>query len=434
MTAQTITLRLPRLYPKQYAAVFDARRYSIVEASTKSGKTVGCLCWLLSEAWTKGKDGRNFWWVAPIYPQAKIAFRRMSRMLSRTDPSKTLWDSNESELFIRFKANGAFIWFKGADNTDSLYAEDVYAAVIDESTRCKDEAWHAIRSTITKTRGPVRIIGNVKGRKNWAYQLGIKAKAGDPNMGYHKLTAWDAVEGGVLARQEVEDAKRELPEAVFRELYLAEPSDDGANPFGINSIRACVGELSSLPAVAFGVDLAKSYDWTAVVGLDENGAVCHLDKWQGDWRGTRRKLVDVIGEKPALIDSTGVGDPIVEDLHAILPRVEGYKFTSQSKQQIMEGLAAAIQQQEISFPDGWLVNELESFEYEHTRTGVRYTAPEGLHDDGVCALALARRCVTANVSQFGYSITDFGGRIYGNREGEAVPTGWQTEEHLWRSL
>lgn len=57
----------------------------------------------------------------------------------------------------------------------------------------------------------------------------------------------------------------------------------------------------------------------------------------------------------------------------------------------MEGLAAAIQRQEISFPDGWLRNELDTFEYEYTRTGVKYSAPEGLHDDGVCALALAVR-------------------------------------------
>lgn len=35
------------------------------------------------------------------------------------------------------------------------------------------------------------------------------------------------------------------------------------------------------------------------------------------------------------------------------------------------------------------MNELESFEYEYTRTGVRYTAPEGMHDDCVMALALA---------------------------------------------
>ena len=45
--------------------------------------------------------------------------------------------------------------------------------------------------------------------------------------------------------------------------------------------------------------------------------------------------------------------------------------------------------QQIRFPDGPIVSELESFGYEYTRTGVRYAAAEGLYDDCVCALALA---------------------------------------------
>ena len=56
---------------------------------------------------------------------------------------------------------------------------------------------------------------------------------------------------------------------------------------------------------------------------------------------------------------------------------------------LMEGLAVAIQQNEIHYPDGVIVSELESFEFEYTRTGVRYTAPEGMHDDCVMGLALA---------------------------------------------
>jgi hypothetical protein len=31
---------------------------------------------------------------------------------------------------------------------------------------------------------------------------------------------------------------------------------------------------------------------------------------------------------------------------------------------------------------------MRNFEFEYTRTGVRYTAPTGLHDDAVCGLAL----------------------------------------------
>ncbi len=55
----------------------------------------------------------------------------------------------------------------------------------------------------------------------------------------------------------------------------------------------------------------------------------------------------------------------------------------------MEGLAVAIQQQRIRFPEGSIKAELEAFEYVYSRTGVHYSAPEGLHDDCVCALALA---------------------------------------------
>ena len=55
----------------------------------------------------------------------------------------------------------------------------------------------------------------------------------------------------------------------------------------------------------------------------------------------------------------------------------------------MEGLAVAIQRKEIRFPEGPIVQELLAYEYQYTRLGVRYSAAEGLHDDCVCALALA---------------------------------------------
>jgi hypothetical protein len=380
--------QLPPLYPKQRRAILCPARYTVIEATTKAGKTAGCLVWLLTMAWNRGGENRHFWWVAPVIPQAKIAFRRMKRMLRQYDPQKATWDANETELRIDLR-NGSSMWFKGSDVPDSLYGEDVYAAVIDEASRCKEEAFHAVRSTLTATEGPIKIIGNVRGRKNWAYVLARKAEAGAPNMAYFKLTAYDAMQGGIVSAAEIEDARATLPEAVFKELYLAEPSDDGGNPFGLTAIRACVGERSTAPADVFGVDLAKSVDWTWVVGLDAAGRQCESERWQSDWLQTRRRVLDVVGDVPTSADSTGNGDPIVEDLQRERGNVEGFKFSSGSKQQIMEGLAAAIQRREVTIYDPLLVNELEAFEFEYTRTGVRYSAPEGLHDDGVCALALA---------------------------------------------
>src|SRR5499427_7789478 len=228
--------RRPRLYPKQLEAIYAPARYSLIEASTKSGKTVGCMVWLTEQAW-RGKPGHEFWWVSPIYEQSRIVFRRLSRGLTHGT-----FVANQAESSITL-ANAAVLRFKGADNPDSLYGEDVHAAVIDEATRVKEDAWHAVRTTLTATRGPVRIIGNVKGRRNWAYLLARRAESGEADMHYARITAYDAIQAGVLNASEVEDARRQLPEMVFRELYEAEPSDDEGNPFGINAIRACITPL-----------------------------------------------------------------------------------------------------------------------------------------------------------------------------------------------
>lgn len=377
---------LPAMYPRQFAAICDPARIVIIEASTKSGKTAGCLLWLFAAAWN-GRGG-NYWWIAPTFHVTKtVGYMRLQTMLRQADPAKRTWDDNDSELCVRL-ANGSRVWFKSADNPDSLFGDDVSAAVIDEATRCPEAAFNAVRSTLTATRGPLRIIGNVKGRKNWVYRLARMAEGGAPNMAYHRLTAWDAVDGGVLDAREIEEARAILPDNVFRELYLAEPTDDGSNPFGGDAIRACVAPLSTAAPVAFGVDLAKSHDWTVCCGVDSSGAVCVLERWQSDWGATRERVARIVGNTTAYIDSTGVGDPITEDICRACRNAEGFKFTNASKQQIMEGLSAAIQSREVRYPDGWLRAELESFGFRYNAGRVTYEAQSG-HDDGVCALALA---------------------------------------------
>lgn len=332
-----------------------------------------------------GNSGFNYWWVAPINTQADIAFSRM-----RDGIPKNLYHADLTHKKITL-VNGAVIWFKSAENPDSLYGDDVHAAVIDEASRVKEESWHAVRTTLTATKGKLRIIGNVKGRKNWFYGLARQAEGGAPNMSHHKMTAYDAIDAGILDAVEIEDAKRLLPDQVFRELYLAEPSDDGGNPFGIAAIRACIGELSNEKPRCWGWDLAKSLDWTVGIALDAEGRVCRFLRWQRiPWSDTIDRIHDSTKRTPALIDSTGVGDPVLEMLQKEPgSKYEGYNFSPSSKQKLMEGLSVKIQAQEITFPDGQIRRELEDFEYEFTKTGVRYSAPEGFNDDCVMALALA---------------------------------------------
>ncbi len=379
----------PKLYKLQSEAFFNDFRYAWIEGSTKSGKTVSCMAWIVEEAIFLGKEGREFWWVAPVSSVASIAFKRLKRGISPFFIRSII--SSEGKECITL-INGAVIRFKSGEKTDSLFGEDVWAAVLDEASRMREEAFHAVRSTLTATRGKIRIIGNVKGRKNWFFRGCRKAEAGEPGHIFRKITALDAVAAGVFPQEELDDARRALPDAVYRELYLCEPSDDGGNPFGLKYIRSNIAEVSKKPTAAFGGDLAKSVDWTVLHGLDEDGCTTEHHRFQLPWKATMDRIRLICGYTTTHLDSTGVGDPIVEQLQggfAETSNFQGYKFTAASKQMLMEGLAVAIQQNEIQYPDGVIVSELESFEYEYTRTGVRYTAPEGMHDDCVMALALA---------------------------------------------
>lgn len=356
-------------------------RNTVTEAATKIGKTTSHIIWIYEQA-LKLTYNQRAWWVAPVYSQAEIAFSRL-----RNQAPQGFFKVNESKLRLTMP-HGPIIEFKSAEKPDNLYGEDVYAAVVDEFTRMREDAWIALRTTLTATAGKCKFIGNVRGKKNWGYRLGLKARSGEPNYEYFKITAQDAIDEGILSKQEIEQAKRDLPEHAYKQLYLAEALDDQANPFGVKFIQQSVKPMSNNFPVCYGIDLAKSVDWTVIVGLDYAGRICFFDRWQSDWGQTKRRILQIVNA-PCLVDSTGVGDPIVEEMQRANGLIEGFHFTSNSKQQIMEGLASALQNGYISILEGVMQDEMESFEFEYSRNGVKYSAPDGLHDDCVCALALA---------------------------------------------
>ena len=233
------------LYPKQRAAIFDPARISAIEASTKAGKSAGCLAWIFEQVVVNGQTGREFWWVAPTYAQAKFMWERLQLSLEdmKGKQARSIFKPNQTELSLTF-INGARIMFKSGERYNDLYGQDVWAAVLDEASRMRLEAWEAVRTTLTYTQGPVRMIGNVVGKKNWFYDLCRQAEMGSPDMAFHRITCWDAIEAGVLDKEEIESARRDFERlgriGIWEQLYLAVATDDSTNPFGLEAIRACL--------------------------------------------------------------------------------------------------------------------------------------------------------------------------------------------------
>ena len=227
-----IVVEKPDLANYQESILNSKARFTITEASTKSGKTHSHILWLWREA-NRDPEALNkqYWWVAPVYSQSNIAFKRMRRNLIATG----VYKFNQSNLSIRCP-NGSEIHFKSAEKADNLYGENVHAAVFDEAPRAKVDSWYALRTTLSSTGGACKLIGNFGGISNWVHKLKEKAKT-DPEYEYFKITCWDAIREGIMLESEVLQAKKDLPEKIFQELYEAEANESDGQLISNESIQ-----------------------------------------------------------------------------------------------------------------------------------------------------------------------------------------------------
>lgn len=209
-----LIIKKPNLTKYQEEILYCDARFTITEASTKIGKTFSHIWWIFEKAhqpWNK--VNYNHWWVAPVYSQTEIAFKRIEAIVRESG----LYKINQTKLIITTPI-GTHIHFKSADKPDNLYGEDVYSCVFDEAPRAKFSSFVALRSTLTATKAPMKLIGNFGGVSNWMHILKEKAITDPKNYKAFKITAWDGVEAGILDREEIEQAQRDLPPKVFKQL------------------------------------------------------------------------------------------------------------------------------------------------------------------------------------------------------------------------
>jgi phage FluMu gp28-like protein len=374
---QTIRIDLPRPHKGQLKVLESKARFRVLMCGRRWGKSLISKQYTITEALAGNINS----YITPNYSLAKVFFDQIAEIIPAAVAT-----ANKSDLVFKFVTGGEIRFFTG-ERLDNLRGLKFHNVIIDEACYIPnlEEAWNnAIRPTLTDYQGRALFISTPRG-KDFFYRLYLRN--GEKDFQSFKYTTYD---NPFINNQEIDDAKASLPSAVFEQEYLANPMENAANPFGMDFIRQNIQEISTNDAICYGIDLAKSYDYSVIVGLDVNGAVCHYDRFQLDWSATKEKIKQ-LNKVPKVIDATGVGDPIVEDLQRDDYMIEGFKFTSQSKQQLIEGLVIAIQQGLVKYPEGTIVDELSLFEYVYSKTGVKYSAPQGMHDDAVCSLALAWR-------------------------------------------
>lgn len=345
-----------------------------------------------------------YWWVGLSWKSASL--KRAWREVTKVG-RQVLWamDLDERTHINRSRFELALpglgeIWFRTADNPGSLAGEGIRGAVVDEFSLMSEIVWSEyLQATLLDHDGWVAFGGVPKGR-NWAARLWQAASYRERWLQVHATT----YENPFIDPALIDKTKRETPEQMFRQEYLAEVLDDAGLVF--RGVRDCIVPLPAGPNpdtfYVMGVDWAQSQDWTVLTVMDVMARnVVAIERFNRiEWHFQRQRLVVLAqrwGVERILAEHNSIGGPNIEALQrdeALADVVvDSFTTTSQSKAEIVQELMLAFERTDVGIPDNpTLIAELEAFEATRLASGRwRYEAPSGMHDDMVISLMLTLR-------------------------------------------
>lgn len=360
-------------------------RFRVAMAGRQSGKSLTGIAEICVDAMSHG--GHIDWWIAPNYRVKDRAWRGLLDFL----PAEVVAKKNETELRIRL-TNGSEIFVKSADAPDSLVSESLDFAVCDEAGQWKETAWTmGVRPMFTARPGSRAVLlGTPRGR-NWFHRLWLLGRGGDPDYAsFH----WKSEDSPFSDPKDLAEARKNLPRDIYAQEYDADPLDSTGGVF--RAIRSRVMPNAKPDQfTVIGVDLARKGDFTAIIPMNSQRQGLYVERSQDDWPIQKQRLAFLAfqhGFARLTVDEASVGDVIVQDLRAAGLQVEAVNTSSTTvKRSVIDNLRLAFENGTVSIPDDEvLIGELEAYSYEVLPSGqIRYSAPEGSHDDTVIALALA---------------------------------------------
>ena len=373
-------------HPGQLEVHNSDARFKVLSAGRRWGKTrLG-----VNECLDAASKGGRAWWVSPSYKTSEVGWRPL-RQIARKIPNA------EVRLVDRMVTlpGGGFVAVRSADNPDSLRGEGLDFVVMDECAFMQKEAWtEAIRPALSDRLGKALFISTPKGR-NWLWEIYQRGVSGEE--GWQSWT-FPTSSNPFIAKEEIEAAKRDLPEMIFRQEYLAEFIDDAGGVFRRVQEAAVLEprEYEEGKQYIAGVDVAASVDFTVVSVLDaESKDQVYLDRFNRvDYPVLIDRLEAVYHRyhmTSMVVESNSIGRPVIDELVTRGLNIVPFTTTSATKQSIIQNLQAAFENGQIRILNNpVLIGELLSFESKRNASGgFSYSAPDGMNDDCVMSLAIA---------------------------------------------
>ena len=240
------------------------------------------------------------------------------------------------------------------------------------------------------------IAASTPAGKNWFYDLFQKGISNEyPD--YISIQT-DSYNNPLISTKEVEEARKSLPDHIFKQEYLAEFVDDGGTVFQ-DIDRYCVLEEYPQPIgrTYCGIDLGRAQDYTVVTVYDEQGRIVHIYRdRQKTWDIIVSNIVKVLRQyKPTVfVEVNSIGDVVYEMIKKQYPNTFPFQTNTHSKQNMIEDLIIALNNGELQLPSKTLnidlYNELQTFTYVYNPNtrNVKYEGKKGFHDDIIMSLGI----------------------------------------------
>jgi len=389
----------PKVNPLQVEVIeaFETYPRHLAMCGRQLGKSMLAAALALEHLLSKDQA---IWIVAPEYDLTRRIWDYLDKWVSTYFAD--LVQVNKSTLSMK-SIYGSTVECKSIES-GNLIGKSLSGLIIDEAARIPPEMWWGeLHPTLDIRGGWAFLISTPRG-KNWFYQEWLKGRQGvEGYKSYH----YPSSSSPYYPPEALARAKAQMPEKIFNQEHLAIPEESGGTVFPASILTPVIRGETEVPrqdrVYGIGIDLAKYEDFTACCVMDlTTGHVVALDRFNSlDYPTQIRRIKTVITRwstyehAKVIIDSTGVGVPVVDQLRRDGVSLTPFHFRGFSKQgkptkaDLIEHLRLAIDQQRISLPRiPTLVQELEVFSYHQAETTVKYEAPSGFHDDCVIALGL----------------------------------------------
>jgi len=336
-----------------------------------------------------------------------------------------------SSLSLFMPSNDSQIQFFHGQHPESLEGEATTGNILDEAAKMKEDVYSAVKTTTTVTKGLIIGISTPKGKNNWFYKKCMEAKDEmlrakhenrRPKKIYIHAPSWT---NPAVSMDIVNDARKSMPERIWRQFYMADFLADGSVFTNINQCLCTdfvdvmeqfqwLAEGCENQEVVIGVDWVRNVDFTVFTAINpKTRTVIGLWRMRGLGYPTQIHRLKIFAKKfmsclTVWHDKTGVGIALDDLLFGTELPFHGITFTNASKNELMVKLMLSFEETSIKIPYiQALLDELNDIEVKTTLTGLpTYAASSGSHDDLVMSLALAHSAMLQH-SERDYGIIEF---------------------------